>query len=314
MLGNNAAEPDEVILSGEYTNPVTGVSFPLPDGFSQSSEPFELNDTISVAFSSPDDARDYFTYSSMDLWGSLSDDDKADVTRSDMNNDQLSAADKRDLAAALGQDELDTEVYGGREFFCMDMDMELEGMPLSCRVYMHLYNGYMNYFYFLSDGEDYAKSVLGNLYIEEPTEEEEETTDVSEIADDMDITISVGDLQYDSEEESLSEFAERTTEENVVRKSLGRSVLSAVIYGAVIGGLSTLFSCIKKSQKKAAAQSSGYTVPNDTYNGEQNNMYSNPNGMYGNAQSGMYDEQNNTPDGNAYESPDTYTYGNWDEQ
>ncbi len=111
---------------------------------------------MKAKFTSTEEAGLVILYGNTDIWAQMSEAEKAGLTRDDIDNSFVSAADIRDIFAMNG--EVATAVYGGKEYYIVDTSAsaEISGVSITApmTVAIKMANGYMYQFHFMGGRTD----------------------------------------------------------------------------------------------------------------------------------------------------------------
>lgn len=132
---------------GEYTDLETGLSFTLPEGWSQG-DMLPGHSILKAKFVS-DQA--VIMYGNMDGWSAMSDSERIGLERGDIDQSFLTAEDIADIYG-LDASEVSTATYGGREYYVASTNL---GSPMGVNlgeffegtVLLRVENGYLFQFY-----------------------------------------------------------------------------------------------------------------------------------------------------------------------
>ena len=148
--------PDEIIQPTDaflYTDPETGISFRVPANWEKSVFSKERQ-FLSAKFTSIYDSGISIMFGAVDVWNSLSAEERKGLSRKDINNQAIT---KSDVAEMLNikESEIRIKTYGGKEYFFAETNssQDVLGLPLVIKM-TYLYrieNGYDFSFQFSSD-------------------------------------------------------------------------------------------------------------------------------------------------------------------
>ena len=156
-----------VFAGYKYTDTDTGVTFVVPDGWYKAALSQERQ-IIDVKYRNDNNAT--FMYGKVDIYSSLSEEEKGKYSRSDIDNSLLS---KEDVAAALGatDSKVSMVTYNGKEYFKVSYNSYSELMGTNVYINMvalaRVDNGYLFTFQFTGDeySQDYRdfESLLNSV-------------------------------------------------------------------------------------------------------------------------------------------------------
>ena len=129
-----------------YTDPVSGVSFTVPDYWEE--KPLNKErEILKVKFGNTSHDASLIMYGYYDIWAELSDSAKKLYPRAKVNMSQFS---KAGIASLLGcsEEELTLEYFGGEPYYRLKNDADMVFISIPQYIWIHIENGYMHLFLF----------------------------------------------------------------------------------------------------------------------------------------------------------------------
>lgn len=173
-----------------YTDPLSGATFVLPEGWNKVQSNIELTYPFQLQFASQKDPGSMFLYGSVDGWVGLTESERSGHTRSDIDSaftyaygegafiDYMAESFVQGAVEAGSNAEVDDiklVVYGKNECIEFSVSQEILGAQVPFTVIMYVENGYIHIFMFGGNSgqatEDF-QSVLYSLRVP-PAEESE---------------------------------------------------------------------------------------------------------------------------------------------
>lgn len=231
--------PEKVaeIAPFRYTDEKTGVSFMVPANREQ--KPLITgNQILDAKFVSTDGSKGTIIYWSTDLWETLSDEEKASISRTDVNNAYYT---KDRIAEALDTliDEVSVVTYNNISYYKTTMDygelfqLDLEGVMTEL---IYIENGWMYTFQFDGTNENAGYSDFESILnsVEYPV--------VATVSEDDEINQELSETEIEEETELLVE-----TEKD----SKGSRLIVAVVLVVAAGiGICGIFAYVENRKKK----------------------------------------------------------------
>lgn len=173
-----------------YTDPLSGVTFVLPEGWNEVQSNVELTHPFQVQFASQKDPGSMFLYGSVDGWIGMTESERSGHTRSDIDSAFIYAYDEGALidymaesfvqgtaeaGSNAGVDDIKLVAYGKNECIEFSISQEIFGAHVPFTMIMYVENGYMHVFLFGGNSEQATKDFQSVLYsLQVPPAEESE--------------------------------------------------------------------------------------------------------------------------------------------
>ena len=188
-----------------YTDADTGITFVVPEGWSEQKLDAETSQPFQVQFSSQKDPGSTFLYGNADLWSEMTASERSGYTRSDIDSAYVYAYDDGALIDYLAErmiqgaadaggeiriDEIELVTYGRNESIEISVSQEIFGVRVPMTAILHVENGYIHVFIFAGTSDQAIKDFQSVLYsLRVPAAEEVDLQDGnSERADESDWT------------------------------------------------------------------------------------------------------------------------------
>lgn len=184
------------------------ISFEMPDGWTQIPDSEIDSENIKYAFEKDNDEDGtYFVYSVFDLYENVSEEEKEDVERSDINNSTVTVEEYRDIIASdlesdpsISNLNVEKATVGENDYFKVTFNQEYEeGYIEDVVVYAHIYNGYETYFRYETFGElneEDVDSIIGTVSFNGETKSNKTKTDAQKTAENVSKSALTGVLKY----------------------------------------------------------------------------------------------------------------------
>ena len=184
------------------------ISFEMPDGWTQIPDSEIDSENIRYAFEKDNDEDGtYFVYSVFDLYENVSEEEKEDVERNDINNSTVTVEEYRDIIASdlesdpsISNLNVEKATVGENDYFKVTFNQEYEeGYIEDVVVYAHIYNGYETYFRYETFGElneEDVDSIIGTVSFNGETKSNKTKTDAQKTAENVGKSALTGVLKY----------------------------------------------------------------------------------------------------------------------
>ncbi len=184
------------------------ISFEMPDGWTQIPDSEIDSENVRYAFEKDNDEDGtYFVYSVFDLYENVSEEEKEDVERSDINNSTVTVEEYRDIIASdlesdpsISNLNVEKATVGENDYFKVTFNQEYEeGYIEDVVVYAHIYNGYETYFRYETFGElneEDVDSIIGTVSFNGETKSNKTKTDAQKTAENVGKSALTGVLKY----------------------------------------------------------------------------------------------------------------------